>query len=289
MENMTTTNPLKLASNQPLDKLPDDDAMDIGVIEQIEIKPVQAKRSRSLTPSVRHTVKSRRLNFTASDPDEVHSITTQQTDPVIIDDNSLVDNIVDNLTSDGLDNCVLPTFDRYIYISQFKPETSSEKIKNFIVGKLKCKSETISCEKLISAKRDPSLPLSFVSFKIGASKSLAKKILKDGFWPSGLTAKTFEDRSKNANPQRQEAKTKNFRANPPQRDNSSMQQYRAVNNNTRMNHPTNNNNQQRPRSNNQPRAHSNNQQRTHNNNQQRPRNNPQPAGQRAMTWRVSRE
>ena len=176
----------------------DNDAMETNEIEAVGTKTIGPKRSRSLTPSIPHTVKSRRLDFNVVDQDEVSGQRA-----VTSADSDIINNIIPAVLKSDLKTCVVPKFDRFIYISQFKPDTSADKIRNFVVEKLNCKTELIFCQKLVSTKRDPSLPLSFVSFKIGTSKHLAKKILKNGFWPAGLIAKEFEDHSKNAKAPRQ--------------------------------------------------------------------------------------
>ena len=178
----------------------DNDAMEIG--ESLVRDPVvpRAKRSRSMTPSILLTVKSRRLDFNTVDPDEVPVLPAQTAAAT-----DIIDDIANVAPKVDLKACVMPKYDKFLYISQFKPDTNAEKIRNFVVEKLKCNPNSISCQKLISSKRDPSLPLSFISFKIGTTKKLAKKILKNDFWPAGLVAKEFEDRSKNANPPRQAA------------------------------------------------------------------------------------
>ena len=172
----------------------DDDAMEVTETVSQKAKALHTKRSRSMTPSLLQPIKSRRLDFNAVDPDDMSQSAAQ---PTITDD--ITENIVSTEPKADLDAFVMRQYDRFLYVSQFKPDTSSEKIRNFVIGKLKCSAELILCQKLISSKRDSSLPLSFVSFKIGTSKNLAKKILKKDFWPAGLVCKEFEDRSKNDN------------------------------------------------------------------------------------------
>ena len=173
----------------------DEDAMDVSNIVEGVTTILRTKRSHSTTPSIMQTIKSRRLDFNAADPDETTGENVHNTAPT-----NILDDIISSEPDTDLNACVMQKYDRYLYISKFKPDTSADKIRDFIVGKLNCSSDSIICQKLISAKRNPDLPLSFVSFKIGTCKKMAKKILKNGFWPAGLTAKAFEDRSKNANP-----------------------------------------------------------------------------------------
>ena len=214
MENMTTSlssSPPKTASDLcNLDNpssLNDNDAMEVEQPENLAAGPSYAKRSRSLTPNIGQTVKSRKLNFDVSDPEAAYNartikIATVPNPTVSMSTSDLAADVFVGQSTLDLNACVMPKYDRFIYISQFKPQTSIDKIKDFIVNKLKCKSELITCQKLISSKRDPTLPLSFVSFKVGTTKNVAKKILKDNFWPTGVTAKIFEDRSKNDNSSR---------------------------------------------------------------------------------------
>lgn len=182
----------------------DDDAMEIADSLVDGVQVLRSKRSRSMTPNIQKTVKSRRLNLNVVDPDAVAGTSTQapaaadtHNVPNVSADADIMNSIVNGEPKVDLNACVMPKFDKFLYIAQFKPDTNVEKIRNFVVNKLKCDPESILCQKLISSKRDPSLPLSFVSFKIGTTKNLAKKILKKDFWPSGLVAKEFEDRSKN--------------------------------------------------------------------------------------------
>ena len=277
METMIKTSS-NMASNSSHDKLPDDDAMDVGTSEIR--KSVHTKRSRSLTPNVGHSVKSRKLDFAIPDPEEVlNNVPVLPSNSAIpaaaTDETSLNDDIIENINPAELGTCILPRFDRFLYISQFKPETSETKIKNFIVEKLKCKPEAISCQKLISAKRNPLLPLSFVSFKVGTSKNLAKKILKKNFWPAGLTAKAFEERSKNANTQRQDVgRMKTAPNNPHHRSDSYVRSQANNNFVTNLNNPVRNNNRRG-----QPSA--------RRNHLHAPVGLQQRQANPAMTWRVS--
>ena len=212
---------------------PDDDAMDVSNIVERNPRVSRPKRSRSMTPSILQTVKSRRLDFNTADPDETTDENAHISDPA-----DILDNIICSEPNTDLNACIMPKYDRYLYVSKFKPDTSTDKIRDFIVGKLKCSPDSVMCQKLISAKRNPNLPLSFVSFKIGTSKKWAKKMLKNDFWPAGLMAKAFEDRSKNANPpQRQDVSRMQTGQPKHQRQDNKRQNGCRNHKNSTVNHP----------------------------------------------------
>ena len=204
MENMSTSCFVPtIASNLsvPLDNAAatlDNDAMEVGDVT----KTPQTKRARSATPNIGRFVvgeaKKKRLNFNQPDPDSVHpsSSSAMPSLPAATTVNRTVEQ---QTTADEFDigQCIVKKSDRYFHLSQFHPDTEADSIKTYAVKKLNCHPKDLTCQKLVSLKRDNQRPLTFVSFKIGTTKKLAKKIMDKNIWPKDITIKQFEDHSKN--------------------------------------------------------------------------------------------
>ena len=194
MQNLNTTsinastNPTLLDDNS---NNIDEDAMDASDSAPTPLGTPSNKRSRSKTPTlgqvVAPIVKRTKIDFNVPDPEEANSepVASGSVAPVSQGDNF------------NLDSFVVRQSERYFHLSQFEPSTESDNIKSYIVSKLKCNPQHITCNKLVSSKRDHRRPLTFVSFKIGTTKKLAKKIVNKDIWPKGIQIKAFEDHSKN--------------------------------------------------------------------------------------------
>ena len=207
----STSNQLLLPDNSTFD----DDDMEVLETTIVSSKTPGVKRSRSLTPSIGKYVipnmKKKKLNLDLPDPDATRSASNfqpippvqltvqppvqQPVQPSVQPPVSVVPTSVSNNVD--ISNCIVKKCDKYFYLSQFDPKTDTEHIKSFVVNKLNCSPEQVSCSKLVSSKRDVLRPLTFVSFKIGTTKKLAKKIVDKSIWPKGITIKPFEDHSKN--------------------------------------------------------------------------------------------
>ena len=196
MQNMKNSSNASNSLNLP-DKYSnniDDDAME----ESVCATPAN-KRARSLTPNlgkyVMPVVKRTKINFNEPDPDVNLPLNIESAaDPP---SQSTSGNSNANHNVFDIDSCVVRQSERYFHLSQFNPATDADKIKSYIVSKLKCDPQEITCHKLVSSKRDSSKPLTFVSFKVGTTKKLAKKIVNKSIWPQGINIKAFEDHSKN--------------------------------------------------------------------------------------------
>ena len=208
MENMSTSCFVPtIASNLsvPLDNAAatlDNDAMEVGDITIVPSKTPQTKRARSATPNIgRYVVgdaKKKRLDFNQPDPDAVLPSTSKAMPslpaPTTVDRTDEQETATDEF---DIGQCIIKKCDRYFHLSQFHPDTKADSIKSYAVKKLNCEPENITCQKLVSVKRDNQRPLTFVSFKIGTTKKLAKKIMDKNIWPKDVTIKQFEDHSKN--------------------------------------------------------------------------------------------
>lgn len=167
------------------------------------------KRQRSVTPCVAiPIVKKKKLNFNQPDPEAGTSSSSA----------CAVSEPVNPGKSFDIMDSIVRKSDQYFHLSQFRPETSNDDIKTYIINKLKCRPENITCHKLVSSKRDSRRPLTFVSFKVGTTKNLAKSIVKKGVWPKGINIKPFEDHSKNgvmsSIPHRERSRSRNHQPGP---------------------------------------------------------------------------
>ena len=194
MQNMTTSS--INASNPPNQHDNFINIIDDDVMEASPTMTPTNKRSRSLTPNIGKyvvpVVKRTKIDFDEPDPDvKVPHNDESAADYPAGSSSASNDNIFD------IDSCVVRQSERYFHLSQFDPSTATENIKSYVVSKLKCDPKLITCHKLVSSKRENRKPLTFVSFKVGTTKKLAKKIINKNIWPQGISIKAFEDHSKN--------------------------------------------------------------------------------------------
>lgn len=94
-------------------------------------------------------------------------------------------------TSENVSTIKIVESSEYFHVSRFNPETETEAMKTWMAGILN--NTDITCVKLLSKNRKLE-DLSFVSFKLGVSKSLAHAVLDPIIWPKNVTVKPFEDR-----------------------------------------------------------------------------------------------
>ena len=209
----------------------DDDAMETQ--NDATKTPLTSKRSHSLTSSVViPVVKKKKLDFNQPDPEaESSSGSAPASSPTVNAENDKPFNI---------NECVIRKSDRYFHLSQFRPDTNNDDIRNHIVKKLKCRPDHITCHKLVSSKRDNRRPLTFVSFKIGTTKKLAKQIIEKGVWPKGINIKPFEDHSKNGpismNSNRGRSRSRNHRNILPISNMEPHQQKKTTHNQQKTHH-----------------------------------------------------
>ena len=215
----------------------DDDAMETQNDAVITPLTTKQKRLRSLTPrNGVQIVKKKKLNFNQPDPETGSSSGTElpSSQPKNVEN-------PDNDKAFDIHECVIRKSDRYFHLSQFRPETNTDDIKAHIIEKLKCRPDHITCHKLVSSNRDSRRPLTFVSFKVGTTKKLAKQIVEKGVWPKGINIKPFEDHSKNGTtskvPNREKSRSQNHRSHLP-KSNVLPQQQRKTTHNQRLNHHT---------------------------------------------------
>lgn len=81
---------------------------------------------------------------------------------------------------------------RSIYITQFKPSTSTDQIIGHLRSRIKTRKlvNKIKCTKLMSDRKNPK-KLHFVSFKIDVPSEYFEQFIDPSIWPAGITAKEF--------------------------------------------------------------------------------------------------
>lgn len=79
---------------------------------------------------------------------------------------------------------------KYLHVSNFKPTTSCEDIRNHLQQKLCIPADEIECHELVSKAADRSL-LNFISFKVGLDSSMFDKAFDGSIWPLECAIKPF--------------------------------------------------------------------------------------------------
>jgi hypothetical protein len=89
-------------------------------------------------------------------------------------------------------NCTLEIVKpkKYLHISNFKPTTTCEDIKNHLLSKIQVPVEDIECHELVSKRTDRSL-LNFISFKVGFDPTVFDKAYDGNIWPVECAIKPF--------------------------------------------------------------------------------------------------
>lgn len=78
-----------------------------------------------------------------------------------------------------------------IYISRFPTTTTCEDIEHYIAQRITVDRETLKIHRLTKKHQDIT-ELTFLSFKIETSKTIASSLLKNVFWPTHVVVKSWK-------------------------------------------------------------------------------------------------